>query len=87
MKLESLEISLNQSYQPNPGQYTGKVKFTNQNGVITVPLNEETSLKILQVVSGQIVATSREMALNLSSACIEHTTGKQIDVDKSEVVA
>lgn len=70
MQLKSLQIQIAPSYQKNAGQYEGEVEFENDSGRIKLNLSPELSQRVLEVVSEQLVATSRQLATELTTQCI-----------------
>lgn len=71
MKLLSLQISVHPSWHSNAGEYYGEIRFENQSGEIRININEEYSRKILEVTAEQIVETSRRVAQELTTSCID----------------
>lgn len=71
MKLEMIHIETEPSYSDNAGKYKGRVKFSNNSGDINLHLSAELCSKILEVVADDLVSTSKELATNLTAACIE----------------
>lgn len=70
MILEQLDITKNSSYHANPDGYTGRLRFKNAYGHVELALNGETSARILAVVAGSIVESAKDIATNLTAACV-----------------
>lgn len=73
MKLEVLHI-YNVTWAHDgaqPGDYKGTVRFKGQTGEIQLKLPARFNQRILEIVAEELVAESRNLAQNLTAACIE----------------
>jgi hypothetical protein len=70
MILSTLTITKNQNYEANPDGYKGRLSFQNAYGTVELALNAETSAKILAVVAESVVESARDIATNLTAACL-----------------
>lgn len=70
MILSTLTITKNQNYEANPDGYKGRLAFQNQYGTVELALNAETSAKILAVVAESVVESAKDIATNLTAACV-----------------
>lgn len=73
MKLKSITIQLDE-YGFNGrklGDYYGTLEFVSPAGGIQLKLNSTLSQSILAIVADNLVETSKDLARNLTTACIE----------------
>lgn len=75
MRLKSLYISIQESWQPHPGAYSGSVEFTGKLGDVKVALDAELSAKVLAVVAVNLVDAAKEMGALLTSQVIDQVEG------------
>ena len=61
MKLKTLYINLNESWQARPGHYSGQLEFVGAGGNISVPLDEALSMQVLALVSSNMLEATRNL--------------------------
>ena len=71
MKIVSLSIETQASYQPNAGQLLGKVTLEGPTGAQTIVLSSSALSRIFKVVGADIVESTRLNALMVKSAVNE----------------
>lgn len=71
MLLNELRITKRPSWEVKGIQYKGAIKYEGAHGTIELHLNHETSLKILAVVADAMVASSKELATDLTRDVID----------------
>jgi len=87
MRLKSLNIALNLSWQPNPGQYSGKIEYEGEKGSFTLNLDTVLSARVLAEVGEAAEETSRITLANLNASIsdsINASRGLQIEAPKAE---
>jgi len=67
MKLERLTISLNASYDDNPGKYTGKAEYSSPHGELKIPLDSGFTEKLLVFLSPLIAEFGAKAAGELAT--------------------
>lgn len=72
MMLDTLYLSRD-TFGPNKGRLTGRVKFTNGAGEIQLNLAPDTSEKILAIVADALVDAARETAQAMTAQIINAT--------------
>lgn len=70
--LRSLTIERNQSYEANPGQYKGKVKYECGGSSIDICLDESVSQRLLAFLGPVLVQASAGLA-NQITGCLEQS--------------
>jgi len=70
MKLKEICITENANWQPNPGQYTAKIKYEGQNGAIEMRLDEKVSEALLICIGETITAFAAKAAQQVQSNII-----------------
>jgi hypothetical protein len=73
--LEKLHIYKRPSYECKGLQYKGEVRYEGQHGAVELHLNHETSLRIMAVVADSLVASSKEIANDLTRNIIDVNAG------------
>ena len=71
MNLKRLEINKRESYQSNPGQLEGSIKFESDTGEITLRLTPDHIQQIINVCADSLVVVSKAVAEELTSNVIE----------------
>lgn len=85
MLLEELRIIKRPSWETKGLQYKGAIKYEGSHGTIELHLNHETSLKVLAVVADAMVASSKEIANDLTRDVIDSVP--QLAAPTAEVTA
>ena len=62
MQVRYLEIKRAASYEPNPGQFVGKITFVDSEAEVSIMLDSSACLQILKVCASSIVKTSQRVA-------------------------
>ena len=70
MKLESINIRLGRPYAKESG-YVGEITFDGPLGKVQIRTGDELSRRILKECAAEIVAASKQVALELTSSIIE----------------
>lgn len=85
--LKSLEISRNESYEPNPGMYKGKVTYVAKGSSVTIALDERVSQNLLAFLGPVLVEASAGLAHQITH-CLQTSIGVGIEKRKEiEVIA
>lgn len=71
MILDELRISKRHSWENNPMEYRGVIKYEGERGTIEINLNHATSMRLLAVVADSMVESSKELANNLTRDVID----------------
>jgi hypothetical protein len=71
LKLQYIRITMNESWQANPGQYKGELKYNGQHGAVEVQLDEELSAEVLKLVGESLTRATKELVTGLSAAVFE----------------
>lgn len=85
MILEELRITKRPSWESKKLEYKGAIKYENAHGHIELHLNHETSLKVLAVVADAMVASSKELAAQLTRDVIDAIPALPAPDAKAEV--
>ena len=70
MRLKSLHIRRNESWQDRPGQLVGTVEFETPKGLITVGLDEESARRVVEVCAAGIVEHTKQIAADMTAEVI-----------------
>lgn len=65
MKLKSLEIKENRSYEPNPGKYTAEIEYEGESGSVKLQLDPDVSVALLSVIGTVISQFAHKAAEKL----------------------
>lgn len=68
MKLKSLEIKLNSSWEDNPGKYQARICFEGQSGIVSLLLDPDLSAALLGFIGDTVVKFSETAARQLQDS-------------------
>lgn len=85
--LQNLSLSIQESYEPNPGAYKGRIKFRGVYGEIEIQLDTKLSAEVLKLCADSLSRATKELASTMTAAVFNSVPAIQDKTKTGPVVA
>lgn len=75
MELTSITIQRNNTWDPHPENFTGKVAYKSKHGEVTVNLDPKLSQEVLKLIADSLVRQSKIFAKDITAETIMQVGG------------